>query len=102
MDLSGEAADGVEEPLELGLGAGEASRAGPPVEAPEDGRVPVLAAYPVDLGGDHVEGLVPGALDEGPGAAALASSAGAFLQPALADRWPADPADDVPRGGDRA
>ena len=80
------AADRIQEAMDLALRVMEAAGARPAVGAAEDRAVGVRVLDPLEFLGDEIERLVPLELDERLLAALFGSSAGAFLQPALAHR----------------
>jgi hypothetical protein len=85
-----EAADLVEEPMELALAPMEEARARPPVGAAEDRRVPVRRDHAAELIGRAIERLVPRNRDEvvPPAVARRSRSA---LEPAAPRDGPRDP-----------
>src|SRR5205807_6746134 len=78
-----EAADRIEETPYLALGVVETPGTRPAVGATENGLVAELAFHAGELAGHQIKRLVPRNLDRRLGAAALGTSAGTLLEPAL-------------------
>src|SRR5262249_39708780 len=103
-DLAHEAAEAVEEAIELALRVVEHARAGP-ARTGIDRFIAVGALDPAEFRGDEVERLVPRHSDKWLDAAPRTVTPHAVLQPALAYHRPFDPARGVHRarhGGDDA
>ncbi len=83
------AADRIQEAMDLALRMMEAAGARPAVGAAEDRAVGMRVLDALQLLGDEIERLVPLDLDEGSPGRASQARRRAFLQPALAHRWPA-------------
>jgi hypothetical protein len=88
VNMSGRAADEVDEPLHLRLGMVEAPRRTPAVGAGEDGRVAVGQAHSCELLRDAVERFRPRQGNERVGPAPMGVPPRSLLQPALAEHGP--------------